>query len=324
MNIDLLQRLRGAGGEFLPDALLGNDPAHLARELDELSEFGYGIERHPYRGSAYRGPATRLCPDQIEWGWQPRHIGRRIAVWDRVVSTNDLAARAASSVANDGLVVMAESQSAGRGRRGRSWSAPPKAAILMSVLIFPPPPLADPSWLTALGAVAVARTIAVTTGLSPRIKWPNDVRIDGLKVAGILVERGARPGVVVGIGLNVNLVELDFPEEFRDVATSLSQLVGSSLDRSDLARALMMNLDELYCEGLDVGRHPLGLPWRDLSEHLNTRVEVTHREGVHQGRLIDLTLGHSLTFELDDGRALIISESSISSLKALGNLPHGP
>jgi BirA family biotin operon repressor/biotin-[acetyl-CoA-carboxylase] ligase len=323
VNIELLDRLRRAGGEFLLGPLLGDDPGRLSRELDELVAFGFGLERHPYRGTAYRGPAARLCPDQIEWGWQPRHIGRRIAVWDRVVSTNDLAARAASSVANDGLVVMSESQSAGRGRRGRSWAAPPHSAILMSVLIFPPPPLADPSWLTALGAVAVAKTIADFTGLVPRIKWPNDVRIGGLKVAGILVERGARPGVVVGIGLNVNLDEMDFPAELSGVATSLSHLIGSKVDRSELARALINRLDDLYCEGLDLGLEPLGQPWREMSEHLGFQVEVVHRDGAHRGLLVDVALGHSLTFELEDGRVLDVAEGSISSLRSLEPRPPG-
>ena len=165
------------------------------------SSFGFGIEQHPYRGAAYRGPAERLCPDQIEHGLATRWIGRRIAVWNRVTSTNDLAARAGTSASNDGLVVLAEEQTAGRGRRGRSWTAPPRSSILMSVVLFPPPHLAPAvpeaafgcAWLTALGAVATAEVVAAWTGRDATIKWPNDVRVDGRKIAGILVERVPAP-----------------------------------------------------------------------------------------------------------------------------------
>ena len=106
-----------------------------------LVSFGFGIEQHPYRGASYVGPADRLCPDQIEHELATRWLGRRIVVWNRVTSTNDLAARAGASGSNDGLVILAEEQTSGRGRRGRSWTAPPRSSILMSVLLFPPPQL---------------------------------------------------------------------------------------------------------------------------------------------------------------------------------------
>ena len=83
MNIALLQRLKRAGGEFVPLAALGDDPERTRRDLDELERFGFGLERHPYRGAAYRSGAAALCPDQIEWGLSPQRIGRRIAVWSR-------------------------------------------------------------------------------------------------------------------------------------------------------------------------------------------------------------------------------------------------
>ena len=191
MNIPLLQCLREARGEFVPLADLGADLEVVRRDLEELEAFGFAIERHPHNGVAYRGPAARLCPDQIEWELGTSRVGRRIAVWSRVTSTNDLAARASASSANDGLVILAEEQTAGRGRRGRAWCTPPRSSILMSVLLFPPPYLDDPAWLTAMGAVAVAEVVETWTGCEARIKWPNDVRVEGRKVAGVLVERGS-------------------------------------------------------------------------------------------------------------------------------------
>src|SRR5262249_38719143 len=157
-------------------------------------------------------------------------VGRRVAVWDRVTSTNDIAARAASSTANEGLVVLAEHQSAGRGSRGRTWDTPPRSSILMSGLLFPPPNPADPAWLTALGAVAAADVVAAWTGREAAIKWPNDVRVDGRKVAGILVERAV--GAVVGIGLNANIAPGQFPDDLKEKATSIRILLGHPIERS--------------------------------------------------------------------------------------------
>ena len=200
LNIPLLDRLRAAAGEYVPMDGLGSDPERVRGDLEALASFGFGIERHPYRGVAYLGPADRLCPDQIEHDLATRRIGLRIAVWSRVTSTNDLASRAAASLSNDGLVVLAEEQTAGRGRRGRRWTSPPRSSILMSVLLFPPAHLAPPvpeaafgcAWLTALGAVATAEVVTAWTGRDATIKWPNDVRVNGRKIAGILVERATR------------------------------------------------------------------------------------------------------------------------------------
>src|SRR5438552_12882288 len=201
LNIPLLERLRAAGENFVPLDELGADRDQVRGDLNALAAFGFGIERHPYRGVAYVGPAERLCPDQIEHELGTRWIGRRIAVWSRVSSTNDLAARAGGCTSNDGLVILAEEQTAGRGRRGRSWTAPPRSSILMSVVLFPPPELAPArpaaafgcAWLTALGAVATAEVVSAWTGRDATIKWPNDVRVDGRKIAGILVERALPP-----------------------------------------------------------------------------------------------------------------------------------
>src|ERR1017187_8566328 len=128
LNMTLLDRLRAVPGDYVPLEKLGLGLEQVHADLSSLVSFGFGIEQHPYRGAAYVGPAERLCPDQIEHGLETRWIGRRVAVWSRVTSTNDLAARAGASASNDGLVILAEEQTSGRGRRGRSWSAPPRSS----------------------------------------------------------------------------------------------------------------------------------------------------------------------------------------------------
>ncbi|HKI17712.1 MAG TPA: biotin--[acetyl-CoA-carboxylase] ligase [Isosphaeraceae bacterium] len=324
LNIPLLHRLRCAGGDYLVLRELGPNLEEVRRDLDALAAFGFAIELHPYRGAAYRGPAKQLCPDQIEHDLATRWIGRRIAIWSRVASTNDLASRAGASLANDGLVVLAEEQMAGRGRLGRSWVSPARSSILMSVLLFPPPHLAEVvpesaygcPWLTALGAVATAESVASWTGREVTIKWPNDVRVGGRKIAGILVERVLPPrppvapqsappsqsgrGIVIGIGLNVNLDADAFPDDLRSRATSLQiERGGESIDRSELCRDLIRRLDHWYDLTRTIGPHVLNLPWRTYSEHLGRVVSIATAAGSVTGRLVDIDLMLGLSLEIE-------------------------
>ena len=312
MNIPLLLRAIEAAGHPVPVA----DIASARAEVAEIRAFGYDIDLHADGGVRYFGPAARLCPDLIEWELGTKLIGRRVAVWNRVASTNDLAARASGSLANDGLVILAEEQTAGRGSRGRSWIAPPASSILMSVLLFPPAPLASPAWLTALAAVAVAEAIEFGD-LAPRpagahrdvrIKWPNDILVDGRKVAGILVERGR--GTVIGIGLNVNLARDDFPDELRETATSLSRAFGRPLDRSLLVRKMLGVLDRLYDGSITGGPDRLNSEYERRSDHLGHDVEVSTSSGVVTGRLgtLDLRMGLGVGRSHDDCRQVPIEE----------------
>jgi len=310
MNIPLLRRLREAGGDFVPLEILGADIDQVRIDINELESYGFALEHHPYRGVAYRGAATRLCPDQIEFELGTSHVGRRITVWNRVGSTNDLAARAASSTANEGLVVLTEEQTAGRGRRGRSWMAPPSTSLLMSILLFPPARLAETGWLTALGAVATAEVVSAWTGCTAAIKWPNDVRVSGRKIAGILVERNL--GAVIGIGLNANLEQTDLPLELQSTATSLRILLNSPVDRSELAREVIRRVDYWYERGLSEGPESLNRPWRDRSEHLGRHVQANTSEGAYQGRLDDLDLVEGVTLTSDNGTVRLPSERIVS------------
>lgn len=312
MNAAILARLRDARGGYVPLAELGEIVERTRSELDELAAFGFALERHPYLGVAYRGPAARLCPDQIEWQLGTRLIGRRIAVWDRVASTNDVAAAAARSRSNDGLVVLAEAQTAGRGRRGREWVAPAETSLLMSTLLFPSGAMAEPWWLMALGAVAVAEVASSAVGCEARIKWPNDVRFEGRKIAGILVERGA--GAVVGIGLNVNTTDDDFPEEWSSGVTSLRVIGGRPLDRSELARELMRHLDDHYESARRDGPSRLAAVWRAHLEPLGRDVALSTREGIVRGRLVEADLEHGLRIVEPNGLARTIEHAAILAI----------
>src|SRR5438128_2180119 len=131
-----------------------------------------------------------------EWRLDTHLLGRRVVIYDRVDSTNALAAKLAEDPANEGLIILAKEQTAGRGQHGRSWDCKAGSGVLLSALLFPPPSLRRPVILAAWAANSVCETILQSTGLEARIKWPNDVLLEGKKVAGILIEQGK--GTVVG------------------------------------------------------------------------------------------------------------------------------
>ena len=167
---------------------------------------------------------------------------------ESVDSTNNYAKRIAEQGAETGTLVVAEEQTGGKGRRGRSWETPKGANIAMTILLKPQIRPEHASRLTLLMAMAVVRGIQSVTGLEAGIKWPNDVVVDGHKVCGILTEMSTEVDyinyVVIGTGINVNQTE--FPEEIREIAGSLKQAAGHAIARAELVAVVMEELEDLY------------------------------------------------------------------------------
>jgi BirA family biotin operon repressor/biotin-[acetyl-CoA-carboxylase] ligase len=217
-----------------------------------------------------------------------RWIGRSLDIREQAASTNDLAHAAAESASppESGHVIIAEHQSAGRGQRGRVWSAPPGSALLFSVLLEPPSELSAPAFLTGWAAIAAAWTLR-SLGLPAVIKWPNDLLVEDRKIAGILVER--RQATVVGMGLNVSIQPHEFPSDVRIPATSVEIELGRPIDRSDLFNQILDQLDHIFAEALERGLEPIWRQWTELSQDLVGRpVRVTLSAGELTGELIDL------------------------------------
>jgi BirA family transcriptional regulator, biotin operon repressor / biotin---[acetyl-CoA-carboxylase] ligase len=222
-----------------------------------------------------------------EWQLPTRRLGRRVLVFDRLESTNTYVASLAHDSANDGVVILADEQRAGRGQHGRTWTCPPGAGILLSVLMFPPPPLRRPVLLAAWAAVAVCETIRLTTGQQAKIKWPNDVLVRGRKVCGILIEQSR--GTVAGVGLNVNQSAESFAAAKLPDAGSLALFTTTPLVTHDVARILITQFDEEYdrlCSG-DLGT--LEARWKMHSGLLGQTVAVECHDTEHVGRLVDMT-----------------------------------
>jgi BirA family biotin operon repressor/biotin-[acetyl-CoA-carboxylase] ligase len=249
-----------------------------------------------------------------EWHMNTRRLGRRVLVHNLLDSTNTAAAELAADPANEGVVVIARSQSAGRGQHGRSWQCPPGSGVLLSVLLFPPTPLRRPALLTAWAAVSVCETILYFTGLQAKIKWPNDVLIRGKKVCGILMEQSL--GTVAGIGLNVNQDAQSLACAGLTAAGSLALLSGLNFNCDEVARRLIIQLDEEYdrlCQG-ELG--VLETCWKWRMGLLGKRVAVECLEGGHLGRLLDLTFD-GLELEVSTGRTLRLKPESVRHISTL-------
>lgn len=251
----ILELLRGAPGRRLSgeelSRELGVSRAQVWKHVEALRGLGYRIEGA--RGGGYHLVAApdRLYPEEVARGLGTRWLARRIHHHESVDSTNTRALELARAGEPHGTVVIAEVQTAGRGRLGRSFFSPPHRSLYASVILRPELPLTEAPTLVLASAVAVAEAVAAEAGPAApvRIKWPNDVLLGGRKTSGILMELGAEAAridhVVMGIGVNLNLRRSELPDEFRERATSLSAELGRSIDRVAFARRLFGTLEEV-------------------------------------------------------------------------------
>jgi BirA family biotin operon repressor/biotin-[acetyl-CoA-carboxylase] ligase len=192
----------------------------------------------------------RLIAEELQAAIGGSLIGREIIVLDETGSTNDAILEVAKINPKAGVIVFAEHQTAGRGQRGNRWESAAGKGLWFSILLRPAITLADSPRLTVWAAEAISIAIQNEFSLTPTIKLPNDVLIDGRKVAGVLGEMRAQEKAphlaITGIGVNVN--QLDFPAELQDKAISLAMILGRQIDRQSFAIALLRELDRTYRE----------------------------------------------------------------------------
>jgi len=249
----VLEALRRGEGRVCSGERLSADQgvsrAQVWKHVQALRDQGYVIEAAAGDGYRLAGLPDRLYPEEIAHGLETRWLARDLRWLDSVDSTNRVALELARAGAEHGTTVVAEGQTAGRGRLGRAFFSPPYLNLYTSSVLRPVLATAQaPTWILA-AAVAVADAVAEETGDSDavEIKWPNDVLLGGLKTSGILVELGAEAArvafLVLGIGVNLNVDRATFPEEFRALATSVSSHRGRRVDRAAFARRLYRILE---------------------------------------------------------------------------------
>lgn len=243
--------------------------------------------------------------DEIRAALRTGRIGRQIVHVDSTVSTNDEAWARAGEADADGLVVLAEYQSAGRGRFGRPWLAPRGASLLMSVLLIDRDRRLDGGRLGLMAGVAVHEVVASHTITRPTIKWPNDVLVAGRKIAGAIVEArrlaDSSTAMVLGIGLNCLQHAAHFPPELRTVATSIELQSERSVDRTDIAIELMRGLDQWLASPDDGMDERLRSAWLARAVPLGERIRLRHNGKLYVGHVADIDPAAALVVRLDDG-----------------------
>ena len=244
--------LRSAGEEYTSGQVLceklGVSRQAIWKNILQLKEAGYQIESQPKKGYRLLESADRLVGADIESRLAPDCLCRRVECLETVDSTNTRAKQLAELGEPEGTLVVAEEQTAGKGRRGRGWASEPGIGIWMSLILRPQLKPQQAASVTLVAAMAVAKGIRECCGLETGIKWPNDVVINGKKVCGILTEMSAQMDyvnyIVIGIGINVGNEE--FPEEIKDVATSIYLESGKHVNRAMLIEKIWEEFEDYY------------------------------------------------------------------------------
>ena len=256
-----------------------------------------------------------LTAEQLSGQLSGRWAGRQIKMFQETDSTNIQCGKLAKEGWPEGTLIIAESQSAGKGRRGRTWVSPAGTGIWMSLLLRPEIPADKASMLTLVAALAVEKGIQKGAGLQSWIKWPNDLVINEKKICGILTEmrsKGSQPEyVVVGIGINANMTE--FPEEIRDTATSLYLEKGEQTDRIRIISEIMAAFEEYYqrfLENLDLGQ--LKEEYDSRLINLGRQVTVLDPAGAYTGICRGIGAEGELIVELPDGKLQAVVSGEVS------------
>lgn len=277
------------------------------KQINILRADGYKIDSETSRGYRLIPLPENFDAGAVSRVLKGRLIGGEIVALKETVSTNQIAFRLAEDGAKEGTVVVADLQSAGKGRLGRIWHSPAGVNLYCSVILRPPiQPVAAPQ-LTFLSVIAVARAVEKLTPIKSRIKWPNDLLINGAKVAGLLNEMSAETDkvnfVILGIGVNLNMTREQFPAELRHPATSLLIESGAKVDRTDFTRVLLEELDELYAGFLAEGYAPARKEWLARSALNGAFVTVTDHGSERCGRVTGIDEFGALL--LDNGEQIL-------------------
>ena len=253
-----------------------------------------------------------FAPDpKTTWHSVGHILGHTVLVYDRIDSTSTRCADFANDPANHGLVIVADSQTAGRGQHGRSWMSEPGMGLWLSVLLFPPTDLCRPAVLTAWAAVSVCRWLQTTAGIDAELKWPNDVLIAGQKICGILIEQNQ--AVVVGIGLNLNHSQESLQSAGLPGATSLFAVTGKTYATTESAQSFVAELDRTYQDICDNGLSGLETEWKTRFGLIGKEIVIEELEQTNSGRLLDMTFD-AVVWENEEGHPELVMPEKIRHL----------
>jgi BirA family biotin operon repressor/biotin-[acetyl-CoA-carboxylase] ligase len=321
LRIRLLQELLNCktgyvSGEELSERLLVSRTA-IWKHIEELRKEGYDIDAQRKQGYRLESIPTTLSESALLPFLDTSWLGKSLYVYNEIDSTQVMAQKLAREGAPSGTVVIADRQTAGKGRMGRKWHSSYGAGIWMSLILRPDIPLSATPQLTLLSSVAVLKGIMKSIPLELGIKWPNDLLINNKKVSGILTELNAETDqvnyVVVGVGINVNQETEHFPEEIRGIATSLRIESGSILERNQVILNVLKEVETLYDLYIEHGFSPIKTLWEAHALSIGRRIIARTPHGTFEGIAQGITQEGVLLLEDVEGHIHKIYSADIET-----------
>jgi len=271
--------------------------------IDDLRDAGYEIVAVPHLGYRMESWPDRLLPFEVEEGLNTKLIGRKIHYYQRCSSTMDVALRLVPDNPVEGTLILAETQTRGRGRFGRHWVSSKYKGLYFSLMLKPGIPPSETAALTLLSAVAVCEAVKVITGITCSIKWPNDILVHKRKLGGILTELEAELDrvnfVIIGVGLNVN----NSAYELLKTAVSLKTAVrgDQKINRVELLQEILRRFEDNYFIFQKNGSAPILDKWKSFNITLGQRVRIALARGHIEGKAVDIDADGGLLVRKDNG-----------------------
>jgi len=327
-SVKILKYLKKAKAQFVSgeelSELFGMSRTAIWKRMESIKDEGFNIEAVTKKG--YRlimeetacgknAPYGRLAVQSELTG---SVFGHNLKFFQETDSTNQVLKKMAAQDAPEGTVVISDMQSEGRGRRGKAWSSSPNLGIWMSILLRPNLHPSSVQTLTLAASVAVMRALEPFRIEGIGIKWPNDILINGKKVCGILTELSAEAEkvdwVIIGIGLNVNHSESDFPDDIRSLATSLRMNVNNEtlLDRSVIAADIIDEMEKVYRCFIERGLAWVVREWKKYNITLGKRIKIINQQGEANAEAIDVTEEGRLIVKDENGKEHELYSGEIS------------
>lgn len=281
---------------------LGFSRASVWKYIKKLREEGYNVEALPHRGYRLVSTPDKLYGYDFSGELGTKSLGKQsIYHYDSIESTNDKAYELAEKGEAEGTIVIAETQTRGKGRIGRKWISPRSGGIYTSLILRPDAETDEIPAVTLIAGIAIIKAIKKTCGIEAKMKWPNDILIDGRKVCGILTEIKAQPDrvdfLVLGIGINVNTAPGKLPKE----ATSLKEKTGSDISRMELLKHVLEEVEKDYIRFSKKGFSSLRGECKKASMVIGQHVKIEEHHRSVEGRAVDIDEKGALTIKLKDG-----------------------
>jgi BirA family biotin operon repressor/biotin-[acetyl-CoA-carboxylase] ligase len=306
--------------KYISGEKLGNElnisRSAVWKHIKELRSKGYKIKSSPRLGYSLVSVTDLIIPEEISCNLKTKFIGRKIIYRTEVSSTQDIAGKYAIDKAEEGTAVIAESQTLGKGRKGRSWLSPGDGGIYVSVILRPNIRPVNAVQIPLVVGVALVKAVRKITSLDARIKWPNDIYINNKKVCGILAEISCEVDrinhIIVGIGINANTRIDTFPPDIQKTATSIAAEYGKEISRADLLRVFFTELEDIYIDFISKGFSDTRRQWKKLTNTLGARVKIIEGDTEITGKAMDIDEDGFLVFLADSGETMHITSGDVS------------